>query len=96
MDHYWYSQELRYSGNIRYSFAHFLSIQYSFMGEKNGSFWSFTLQVHIKSLTIGQREGVLKRGLGERAEAVRKVGSHNPSLSLLSHELCVPGCGEDQ
>jgi len=30
-------------------------------------------KVHIKSLTIGQREGLLQRGLGERSEAVRKV-----------------------
>jgi condensin complex subunit 3 len=31
------------------------------------------LQVHIKSLTIGQREGLLQRGLGERSEPVRRV-----------------------
>ena len=31
---------------------------YKFIAEK----------VHIKSLTIGQREGVLKRGLGDRSE----------------------------
>jgi len=36
---------------------------YKFLAEK----------VHIKSLTIGQREGVLGRGLGERSEAVRRV-----------------------
>jgi len=36
---------------------------YKFLAEK----------VHIKSLTIGQREGVLARGLGERSVAVRKV-----------------------
>ena len=30
-------------------------------------------QVHIKSLTIGQREGLLQRGLGERSEAVKRV-----------------------
>ena len=34
---------------------------YKFLAEK----------VHIKSLTIGQREGLLQRGLGERSEAVR-------------------------
>jgi len=36
---------------------------YKFLAEK----------VHIKSLTIGQREGVLGRGLGDRSEAVKKV-----------------------
>ena len=36
---------------------------YKFMAEK----------VHIKSLTISQREGVLKRGLGDRNENVKKV-----------------------
>ena len=36
---------------------------YKFLAEK----------VHIKSLTISQREGVLKRGLGDRNEVVRKV-----------------------
>ena len=36
---------------------------YKFLAEK----------VHIKSLTINQREGVLKRGLGDRNENVRKV-----------------------
>jgi hypothetical protein len=36
---------------------------YKFLAEK----------VHIRSLTIGQREGLLQRGLGERSEAVRKV-----------------------
>ena len=36
---------------------------YKFLAEK----------VHIKSLTIFQREGVLKRGLGDRNENVRKV-----------------------
>ena len=36
---------------------------YKFLAEK----------VHIKSLTIGQREGVLARGLGERSEVVRGV-----------------------
>ena len=36
---------------------------YKFMSEK----------VHIKSLTISQREGVLKRGLGDRNENVKKV-----------------------
>ena len=30
-------------------------------------------KVHIKSLTIGQREGVLQRGLKERSDAARKV-----------------------
>ena len=29
--------------------------------------------LHIKSLTISQREGVLKRGLGDRNENVKKV-----------------------
>ena len=36
---------------------------YKFLAEK----------VHIKSLTISQREGVLKRGLGDRNEVVKKV-----------------------
>ena len=36
---------------------------YKFLAEK----------VHIKSLTIGQREGLLQRGLGERSEQVKKV-----------------------
>ena len=36
---------------------------YKFLAEK----------VHIKSLTINQREGVLKRGLGDRNENVKKV-----------------------
>ena len=36
---------------------------YRFLAEK----------VHIKSLTIGQREGVLQRGLKERSETSRKV-----------------------
>ena len=36
---------------------------YKFLAEK----------VHIKSLTIGQREGLLHRGLGERSEQVKKV-----------------------
>ena len=36
---------------------------YKFLAEK----------VHIKSLTIGQREGVLGRGLGDRSQAVRRV-----------------------
>ena len=36
---------------------------YKFLAEK----------VHIKSLTINQREGVLKRGLGDRNEAVKKM-----------------------
>jgi len=36
---------------------------YKFLSEK----------VHIKSLTIGQREGVLQRGLGDRGEAVRNI-----------------------
>ena len=36
---------------------------YKFLAEK----------VHIKSLTIGQREGLLYRGLGERSDPVRKV-----------------------
>ena len=59
---------------------------YKFLAEK----------VHIKSLTIGQREGVLGRGLGERSEAVRRVVekemipgwlmlSNNNTMQLLHH-----------
>ena len=47
---------------------------YKFLAEK----------VHIKSLTIGQREGLLQRGLGERSEAVRKVGR-----IFVTSRLCV-------
>jgi len=59
---------------------------YKFLSEK----------VHIKSLTIGQREQVLTRGLGERSETVRKVvekelipawlrQSNNDIVQLLHH-----------
>ena len=34
---------------------------------------SFSQKVHIKSLTIGQRDGVLQRGLGDRSEAVQYI-----------------------
>ena len=59
---------------------------YKFLAEKG----------HIKSVTIGQREGVLGRGLGERSEAVRRVVenemipgwlrlSNNNIMQLLHH-----------
>ena len=54
---------------------------YKFLAEKVTSILSVVpscismiqFQVHIKSLTINQREGVLKRGLGDRSETVKKV-----------------------
>jgi hypothetical protein len=47
---------------------------YKFLAEK----------VHIKSLTIGQREGLLQRGLGERSEAVRKVNQNDRKYKQIS------------
>jgi len=69
---------------------------YKFIAEK----------VHIKSLTIGQREGVLKRGLGDRSETVRRVVeqemvpawlrlSGNNILQLL-HHLDVANAAEEE
>ena len=52
--------------NMQLQFNFFLIFRraaYKFLAEK----------VHIKSLTINQREGVLKRGLGDRNENVKKV-----------------------
>ena len=68
---------------------------YKFLSEK----------VHIKSLTIGQREGVLARGLGERSETVRRVVEKemipawlrlsNNSIVQLLHHLDVGNSDQD-
>ena len=53
---------------------------YKFLAEK----------VHIKSLTIGQREGLLQRGLGERSEPVRYLVDSR--LQNRSSQLCCLTC----
>lgn len=69
---------------------------YKFLAEK----------VHIKSLTIGQREGVLGRGLGDRSEAVRRVVEKemipgwlrlsNNNIVQLLHHLDVGNSDQDK
>ena len=68
---------------------------YKFLAEK----------VHIKSMTIGQREQVLTRGLGERSETVKKVVEKelipawlrhsNNSIVQLLHHLDVGNADQD-
>ncbi len=42
-------------------------------GVRKAAFKFVAEKIHIKSLTIGQREEILKRGLGDRAEGVRSI-----------------------
>lgn len=65
-------------------------------GVRRAAYFFLSEKVHIKSLTIGQREGVLQRGLNERSDNARKVVekdlmaawlrlSNNNIIQLLHH-----------